>query len=122
MRACMFKSDSLTRMTDSKNVVAGPDPPVLRQKRALLTRQKLLRSARAIFASDGFEHARIEDIASKAGKTRGAFYANFSNKEDVFYAIFEENIDRDVAHLGPLLHGLPTEAQRVEAFGQYLVF
>jgi AcrR family transcriptional regulator len=108
-------------MPDSKNIVDPPEFPVLRQKRALLTRQELLRSARTIFASNGFEHARIEDIASKAGKTRGAFYANFSNKEDVFYAIFEENIDRDMAHLGPLLLGLPIEGQRIEAFGEYLV-
>ncbi len=67
----------------------------------MLTRKELLRSARAIFARDGFEHARIEDIAIKASKTRGAFYDNFKDKEDVFCAIFEENIDRDMEELGP---------------------
>jgi AcrR family transcriptional regulator len=108
-------------MPDSKNVVDPPEFPILRQKRALLTRQELLRSARAIFASNGFEHARIEDIASKAGKTRGAFYDNFKSKEDVFYAIFEENIDRDTAQLGPLLQSLPAESQRIEAFAEFLI-
>src|ERR1700678_4490220 len=90
------------------------------QKRALLTRREILRSARAIFARDGFEHARIEEIASKAGKTRGAFYDNFNDKEDVFFAIFEENIDRDLAELKPLLARLASQEQRVEALGEFL--
>lgn len=96
------------------------DANLPKQKRAMLTRQDLLRSARKIFASDGFEHARIEDIASKAGKTRGAFYDNFQDKEDVFFAIFEEDIGRDLAELSPLLLGLPTLEQRAEALAKYL--
>jgi AcrR family transcriptional regulator len=103
-----------------KVVAERPDTSIHKQKRAMLTRQALLRSARTIFARDGLEHARIEDIALKAGKTRGAFYDNFKDKEDVFFAIFEENIDRDLAELGPLLVGLPTAEQRLEALAEYL--
>src|SRR6202007_3074855 len=66
-----------------------------RQERALVTRGQLIAAARTIFARDGFESARIEDIAALAGKTRGAFYDNFRDKEDVFFAIFEEDISRD---------------------------
>jgi AcrR family transcriptional regulator len=95
-------------------------PAAQKQKRGILTRRKLIRSARAIFAREGFENARLEDIALNAGKTRGAFYANFRDKEDVFFAIFEENIDRVVAELGPLLLGLTTTDQRIEALGNYL--
>ncbi len=91
-----------------------------KQKRAMLTRRALLRSAKAIFARDGFEHARIEDIASKAGKTRGAFYDNFKDKEDVFFAMFEESIDRELEELGPMLRALPSIEQRVDALGEYL--
>jgi AcrR family transcriptional regulator len=39
-----------------------------KQKRATFTRRQLLRSARTIFAHDGFELARIEEISAKAGK------------------------------------------------------
>jgi len=66
-----------------------------KQERAVVTRQQLMEAAREIFTRDGFESARIEDIASRAGKTRGAFYDNFQDKEDVFFAIFEEDIARD---------------------------
>jgi AcrR family transcriptional regulator len=104
----------------AKHAVEPPDISLHRQKRARLTRRALLRSAKTIFARDGFEHARIEDIASRAGKTRGAFYDNFKDKEDVFFAMFEESIDRDLAELGPMLRVLPSIEKRVEALGEYL--
>jgi AcrR family transcriptional regulator len=107
-------------MADSKNIAEPPEAHLRKQKRTLLTRQELLRSARAIFARDGFEYARIEDIASRVGKTRGAFYANFKDKEDVFCAIFEENIDRDMEELIPLLLSLPIIEERIDALGEYL--
>lgn len=66
-----------------------------RQDRAHVTRQKLMDAAREVFARDGFELARLEDIAAAAGRSRGAFYANFTDKEDLFFAIFEEDLYRD---------------------------
>ena len=66
-----------------------------KQDRAIVTRKHLTDAARQVFARDGFELARVEDIAAAAGKTRGAFYANFKDKEDIFFAIFEENLARD---------------------------
>ena len=107
-------------MADSKKRTEPPIAPPNKQARGLLTRQALIRSAREIFARDGFEHARIEDIALKAGKTRGAFYANFKDKEDVFCAIFEENIDRELATLNPLLSNAQSREQKVEIFCNYL--
>ena len=59
-------------------------------ERTRATRRKLLDAAKSIFAKDGFEAARLEDIAADAGYTRGAFYANFKSKEDIFFALFEE--------------------------------
>ncbi len=50
----------------------------------------MLDAAKRIFAQQGFEAARLEDIAAGAGYTRGAFYANFKSKEDIFFALFEE--------------------------------
>jgi len=60
------------------------------EERTRATRRKLLDAAKRIFAKDGFEAARLEDIAAQAGYTRGAFYANFESKEDIFFALFEE--------------------------------
>jgi AcrR family transcriptional regulator len=51
------------------------------------TRDALLTAAEKIFARDGFEASRIEDIAAEAGRSRGAFYANFDSKTEVFLAL-----------------------------------
>ena len=108
-------------MADAKIEVKPEKGRIQRQRRGIVTRSHLMRSARHIFARDGFEHARIEDIALRARKTRGAFYDNFKDKEDVFLAIFEEDMARDLTELGPLLLALPTLKERMEALAQYLV-
>jgi len=49
----------------------------------------LLDAAQAVFARDGFERAQLEAIAAEAGHTRGAVYAHFKNKQDLFMALLE---------------------------------
>ena len=72
--------------------------PVRRQKeRSALTREKILSSARRIFVRDGFDAAKLEDIASDAGYTRGSFYRNFKNKGDLFVAVAGQQITNHVS-------------------------
>jgi AcrR family transcriptional regulator len=59
------------------------------QQKTEATRKKLLAAALRVFSRDGFERSRLEDIAAEAGHTRGAFYANFASKEDLFIALLE---------------------------------
>ena len=68
----------------------GPRTRSRQTERTAATRRKLLTAAKRIFAQDGFEAARLEDIAAGAGYTRGAFYANFESKEDIFFVLLEE--------------------------------
>src|ERR1700744_3806901 len=107
-------------MADAKREVKPEKGRAQRQQRGIVTRSQLVESARHIFARDGFEHARIEDIASRARKTRGAFYDNFQDKDDVFLAIFEEDVARDLSELGPLLQSQSNTQQRIEAMSEYL--
>jgi AcrR family transcriptional regulator len=81
-------------------VAAAPNK---HQQRTAATRRALLESARRIFARDGFEACRIEDIAAAAGYTRGAFYAHFSTKEDLFFAIFQQEAGRRVDQIRQIL-------------------
>ena len=72
--------------------------PVRRQaERVALTREKILSSAQRIFARDGFEAAKLEEIASDAGYTRGAFYANYKNKEELFVAVAGQQIEHHIS-------------------------
>ncbi|OFX25500.1 MAG: hypothetical protein A2V77_03630 [Anaeromyxobacter sp. RBG_16_69_14] len=54
-----------------------------------LTREALLDAARLEFARSGLDHARVEDIARRAGVSKGAFYLHFDSKEDAFREILQ---------------------------------
>jgi len=90
------------------------------QERALVTRAQLIRAAREVFTRRGFESARIENIAAKAGKTRGAFYDNFRDKEDVFFAIFEEDIARSQVKVIEELAACATLEERMAVLARHL--
>jgi AcrR family transcriptional regulator len=91
-----------------------------KQERALVTRQQLMKAAREIFTRNGFESTRIEDIAERAGKTRGAFYDNFRDKEDVFFAIFEEDIARDQERVIEELTAAADLDARIDVLAEHL--
>ena len=71
------------------NIGAKTREQTKHQQRSDATRCALLEAGRRIFARDGFEASRIEDIADATGHTRGAFYAHFNSKEELFFALFE---------------------------------
>jgi AcrR family transcriptional regulator len=83
--------------------------------RTRATRRKLLDAAKSIFAQQGFEAARLEDIAAGAGYTRGAFYANFESKEDIFFAIFEEWVRERIESLTVALRRHTDPAEKLTA-------
>ena len=57
---------------------------LVRSESTAVTRKRLLHSALETFQRIGFTKATIDGIADDAGYTRGAFYAHFQSKEDVF--------------------------------------
>jgi AcrR family transcriptional regulator len=89
------------------------------QVRTQTTRRKLLRSAEHIFARDGFEAASIEDIAEAAGYSRGAFYANFKSKEDLFMALLEDFVRRRVADVESLMERANSPKEQAELLRDY---
>jgi AcrR family transcriptional regulator len=109
-------------MNASKNIRPAQRPPVLarKQQRAILTRMQLTGAARRIFAASGFELSSVEEIAAAAGKTRGAFYANFKDKEDVFFAIFEEDLARDRKQVTLHLSEASSREERIRGLALHL--
>lgn len=95
--------------------------PNKHQLRTEATQRKLLNAARRVFARDGFEAARIEDIARQAGHTRGAFYANFNSKEELFFALLEQEMSERMAQLHQALACCPKPEERLEALREYYV-
>jgi AcrR family transcriptional regulator len=57
-------------------------------------RDTLLKAARAEFARRGLAGARVEDIARRAGVSKGAFYLHFDSKDAAFEAILRAFLER----------------------------
>lgn len=55
------------------------------------TRAALLDAALEVFALRSFHGATIGEICERAGLTTGAFYSNFSSKDGLFLALFENH-------------------------------
>ena len=85
------------------------------------TRAELLRAAEVIFARDGFEASRIEDIAAEAGRSRGAFYANFASKTEVFLALRSLATRQRARALRERIQDLKDEDERYNAIIRYIV-
>jgi AcrR family transcriptional regulator len=77
------------------------------------TRSELLRTAADVFARRGYHRASVEEVAEQAGFSHGAVYSNFSGKEDLFLAVFEDYMATRAGELAEALVGAPESlAQR----------
>lgn len=56
------------------------------------TRQRIFTAAAGVFAEHGVAGASIEQIAAAAGFTRGAFYSNFSSKDELAVAMLDDHL------------------------------
>ncbi len=73
------------------------------------TRARIFEAAAGVFAEHGVAAATIEQIASAAGFTRGAFYSNFESKDELAVAMLEDHLAHSETHNRGLLeaHGDP---------------
>jgi AcrR family transcriptional regulator len=70
--------------------MSDPTPRWRRRKDA--RPQEILEAALICFAAKGFAATRMDDIADRAGVTKGTIYLYFANKEAVFKALVRESI------------------------------
>lgn len=59
------------------------------KEEAFATRQRLLDAAELLFQAQGVSQTTLQQIAQKAGATRGAIYWHFKDKADLFNAMME---------------------------------
>lgn len=78
----------------------------------------LLRAAEDVFAERGLAGARIEEIAKRAGLSKGAFYLHFESKEAVLKHIVESFLARCGGYFAPPSHypDLPDEPGALLSF------
>jgi AcrR family transcriptional regulator len=85
------------------------------------TRQLLLQAAEKIFVRDGYEGAELGEIAALAGRTKGAIYAHFDSKEDIFLALVEHHTLRNRAQMEELLAKSTSVEGNMAAFRQFIL-
>jgi AcrR family transcriptional regulator len=53
---------------------------------------RILHAALRLFSTRGYYHTSIEDIVKESGRTKGALYYHFSSKEELGYAVIDEEL------------------------------
>jgi AcrR family transcriptional regulator len=66
-------------------------------------RQELIESARSVFRSKGYHATSVKDLAAIAGGDRATIYYYFSSKRDLFEAIVQDPVKRNVAYAERIL-------------------
>ena len=56
------------------------------------TREKIVDAAIVTFSKHGYDRTKMDDIAETANLSKGTIYLYFKSKEELFYAISENNI------------------------------
>lgn len=97
-----------------------PGEPKFRRRKAARPGE-IVEAAMAVFAERGFAAAKLDDIARRAGVSKGALYLYFETKEELFRAVVDQAIAPNMApiramvaaHPGPLSDLLRLVAGRV---------
>lgn len=95
-------------------------PPKFRRRKADRPAE-IVQAALQVFAEKGFAAARLEEIAARAGVSKGALYLYFATKEDLFRAVVEQAIAPNIeavratisAHPGPIADLLRVVPERI---------
>jgi AcrR family transcriptional regulator len=92
-------------------------PALTRKEKQAKTRSALLSSAAKLICRKGITEASVEDVATDAGYTKGAFYANFKSKEELFLVMLDERYAAELERIEAGLpgEGVPTEEVRASA-------
>ena len=71
-------------------MVAAPRPRWRRRKEARPS--EIIEAALASFSEKGFAATRLDDIAARAGVTRGTLYLYFPSKEELFKEVVRQSL------------------------------
>src|SRR5271166_1427539 len=84
----------------------SPSPrPRSRERQREDTRQRIYDAAMDIFRRDGFDVARVDDVAKAAGVSHGTFYFHFATKDEVLIQCLRASEVRVAAAIGLVPEG-----------------
>lgn len=77
---------------------------------------ELLAAALALFVEKGYAGTRLDDVAARAGVSKGTLYLYFANKEELFKAVVRENIVRNIAEAQQLVRSYQGDTGELLAY------
>jgi AcrR family transcriptional regulator len=95
--------------------------PDRQARRREATRGKLIDAAKDLFARQGVENTRIQEITDQADVGFGSFYNHFESKEAIVEAVFEEAVAAQGATLDAMTSTLEDPAEVIAAAHRYFV-
>jgi len=69
----------------------------IRQRRKEARPQELLEAALDLFVEKGFAATRSEEVAARAGVSKGTLYLYFPSKEELFKAVVRQTLSAEIA-------------------------
>jgi len=84
------------------------------QRRVLATRQRLVKSALALFAKRGIYETTVEDITEAADVGKGTFYEHFSSKVAIVQHLLHQGFDELLGHSRREVQSAATRRERVK--------
>lgn len=69
------------------------------QRRAEDRPREICAAALEVFAEKGFAAARLDEIARRAGVSKGTLYLYFKDKEELFRAVVRDTVSPNIDHL-----------------------
>jgi AcrR family transcriptional regulator len=96
----------------------SPRPDVSEERRT-----QILEAAMAVFARQGFDQARMDDIAQEAGLSKGALYLYYKSKDAIIAAILQFFFSRAMKKLQGFLESEepPSVREQLLRLNQYYV-
>lgn len=83
-------------------------------------RMAFLMAAIDEFYEKGFEAARVDDIAKRAGLSKGTLYLYFKNKEALFQGLVETMVMPDLAQMEQFVKDAPTATDALSMIMRFL--
>ena len=79
------------------------------------TQERLMAAAVQVFAARGIIGASVEEICEAAGFTRGAFYSNFADKDELVLALIRQTIRTQVSAAEQAIARMKTAPTKLDA-------
>ena len=112
-------------LVTSSHRITSMQRPVRTQKnkpqaRTETTKAKILDAAQSLFAELGFENTQLDQVAARAGCSRGAIYAHYVSKEDLFLELMEHRVHTKFAAVCKKIEDEPDLRKRPGIFKRWV--